>query len=162
MTGTVLLAACVTTAPHLDLARPTPVFSPNAFFGGDTIGVGVLSIDIVGKRATHVSGHGTVDPDGTLVLVQRVRQGSKPESTRTWHIRSAGGDRFTGTLTDAVGPVDAYVRGNLLHIAYASKGGLKVEQWLYLQPGEKVALNRMVVRKLGLPIASLDETITKR
>ena len=42
------------------------------------------------------------------------------------------------------------------------KGGLHAQQWLYLQPGGQVARNRMVVTKFGVPVASLDETITKR
>ena len=161
---TVLLAlgGCVSVPHHRNLAAPSPTFSVNAFFDGETLGEGMLDIDVVGRRATHVVGHGNVEPDGTLVLVQEVTISKKPPTTRTWRIRSAGGDRLTGTLTDAKGPVALYIRGNLLYIAYVEKGSLGVEQWLYLQPGCRVALNRMVVRKLGIPIASLNETISKR
>ena len=41
------------------------------------------------------------------------------------------------------------------------QGGLHAQQWFYLQPGGQVALNRMVVTKFGLPVASLDETIRR-
>ena len=134
----------------------------STFFDGDTIGEGVLQIDVVGKRRTHVVGHGHIASDGTVVLVQDVAQYNKVSRTRTWHIHPLGHGRFTGTLTDATGPVAAYPRGNMLHIGYVARGGLAVEQWLYLQPGERTALNRMVVRKLGVVIASLKETITKQ
>lgn len=156
------LAGCVSVPHHRDLAAPSPAFSANSFFDGETLGEGMLDIDVVGRRATHVVGHGHVEMDGTLVLVQEVTIGKKPSTTRTWRIKSVGADRLTGTLTDAKGPVTLYTRGNLLHIAYVQKGALDVEQWLYLQPGGLVALNRMVVRKLGIPIASLNETISKR
>ena len=52
--------------------------------------------------------------------------------------------------------------GNRLHLRFTTTdGGLDAEQWLYLQPGGRVALNRMVLRKFGLPVATLDETIRK-
>lgn len=159
---TVPLAACVSTPPHKLLARPTPVFSPQAFFNGRTIGEGTLQIDFLGSRHTHVVGWGRVEANGTLVLEQRVEEGGKPPRTRTWHVRPAVGGRLTGILSDAEGPITAYVRGNLLHIRFKTKSGLDTEQWLYLQPGRQVALNRMVVRKAGIPVASLYETITKQ
>ena len=156
------LAACVSTPTHRALAEPAPVFSPQAFFAGRTIGKGTLKIDISGSKPTNVVGDGHVEPDGTLVLVQRVAEGTKPVRTRTWHIRPAGEGHFSGTLSDAKGPISADVRGNRLHIRFTAKGGLDIEQWLYLQPGGQVAVNRMVVRKFGIPVASLDETITKQ
>lgn len=51
------------------------------------------------------------------------------------------------------------VTGNLLHLAFSMKGGLRAQQWLYLQPGGQVSRNRMLITKFGLPVASLDETI---
>lgn len=159
---TLLLGACVSTPRHPELARSEPIFSPSAFFTGRTVGEATLKIAVKGTTPVHVEGDGHVEPDGTLVLVQRVRQGDKPATTRTWHIRSAGQGRYTGTLTDATGPIAGDVTGNLLHLRFTAKGGLDTEQWLYLQPGGQVALNRMVVRKFGVPIASLSETITRR
>ena len=156
------LVGCVGTPAHQDLAATSPLFVLGAFFDGETVGEGVLQIDVVGKRRTHVVGHGHIEADGTVVLVQDVKQDNKTSRTRTWHIHPSGDGRFTGTLTDATGPVAAFTRGNMLHIGYVAKGGLAIEQWLYLQPGERTALNRMVVRKLGVVIASLKETITKR
>ena len=53
------------------------------------------------------------------------------------------------------------VNGNCLHLTYPMKGGMKVEQRIYLQPGGKTALNRMTVSKLGITVAHLNETISK-
>ena len=144
-------------------ATPTaPDFSPNAFFEGDTVGDGRLKIDFMPVRRVGVVGHGIVAPDGTLVLVQRVREGTKPERTRTWHIRPLGDGRYTGTLSDAKGPVTVTVHGDRLAIAYRMKGGFAVRQSLRLQPGGQVAFNHLVVRKLGVPVAVLRETITRQ
>ncbi len=52
--------------------------------------------------------------------------------------------------------------GNCLQLAYRMKGGLGVDQWLYLQPGGKVELNPMKVSKLGITVAKLDETIRRK
>lgn len=159
---TLLLGACVSTPRHADLARAEPVFSPAAFFTGRTTGEATLRIAFKGATPVRVEGEGHVDPDGTLVLVQHVRQGDKPVTTRSWHIRPAGPGRYTGTLTDATGPITGDVTGNLLHLRFTMKGGLDTEQWLYLQPGGQVALNRMVVRKFGVTVAALSETIRRR
>lgn len=156
------LAACVTPPEHAGLAQAQPEFSPSAFFTGRTVGEGTLRVLIAGTSHTHVVGHGQVEPDGTLVLVQRIERGDEPPQTRTWHIRQAGdAQHYTGTLSTAEGPVTGEVEANRLHLRFIADGGLDTEQWLYLQPGSQVALNRMVVRKFGLQVAVLEETIRK-
>ena len=157
-----VLAGCGATPALVRDQGSGPAFSPIAFFDGDTAGGGRLKIAALPVRRVEVVGHGTVEPDGSLLLVQHVFEGAKPERVRTWHIRATGIDRYTGTLSDARGAVDIDVHGNVLHIAYVAKGGFPVVQWLILQPGGQVALNHLVVRKLGLRIASLRETITRR
>lgn len=154
-----LLAACVPSGHLSELAAPTPVFDPVTFFSGHTQGVGKLKIIFSGTKATLVEGHGHMDGD-TLVLDQSVKKGDDAPTNRQWRLTPAGPGRWTGTLTDASGPVTAEVSGNRLHIAFKMKGGTHAEQWLYLKPGGTVAINRMVVTKFGIPVASLDETIT--
>ena len=156
------LAGCVASPFRADEPRTDLAFSPIAFFAGDTVGEGLLKIGPTRVRAVHVVGHGEIDATGALTLVQRVREGHKPERTRTWHIRPLGGDRYTGTLSDAAGPVTVTAERNALHITYVAKGGFPVEQRLFLQPGGQVALNQLVVRKLGVRIARLRETITRQ
>lgn len=108
-----------------------------------------------------VTGRGVVTSDGEIVLDQDVQRGSAPPSRRTWRLHRIAPGRYTGTLSDAIGPVTGEVAGNCLHLAFAMKSGLRAQQWLYLQPGGHVARNRMVVTKFGLPVASLDETIRR-
>ncbi len=158
------LAACAWAPREEATARPAPVFSPQAFFGGRTVGEGTLRIVLSGARHTHVVGRGHVLPDGTLVLVQTIDEEGEAPRKRTWRVRPTGDDgRFTGTLTDARGPVTGRVDGNLLTIRYVMKdGGYTVEQSLFLQPDGRSAFNRTTVEALGIPIARLTETISRK
>lgn len=158
------VAACVSAPPRAELqsrAASQPVFDPKAFFTGRTTGEGVLRVVLSRPRAVHVVGNGHLDADSSLVLDQRLEEAGRPPSTRSWHLRSVSDARFSGTLSDAKGPVVADVHGNLLHIRFTAKRGLAVEQWLYLQPGGETALNRMVARKFGIVVATLRETIRR-
>ena len=49
---------------------------------------------------------------GDFVLIDTVHEGDKPVRQRKWIMHPAGPDRFTGTLTDAVGPVDVQIDGD--------------------------------------------------
>ncbi|TPG18483.1 DUF3833 family protein [Sphingomonas koreensis] len=153
-----LLIAAAPATP--DLAAPRPVFQPDVFFAGRTEGHAELKVMLHSTKPVHVIGRGHMER-GTLVLDQTVmQQGKKPEQ-REWRLHQVSPGRFAGTLSDATGPVAGDVAGNCLHLAYEMKGGMKVEQRIYLQPGGKTALNRMTVSKLGVTVAHLNETISK-
>lgn len=137
------------------------MFAPQAFFAGHTVGDGILRVTLSHPRPVHVAGVGGVEPDGSLVLTQQVVEGNKPPRERHWHLRDLDGGHFAVTLSDAIGPVETDVTGNRLHLRFHAKGGLGIEQWIYLQRDGDTALNRMVVRKFGLPVASLRETIRR-
>lgn len=155
------LSACVPSGHLVQQRATSPTFDPIAFFAGRTEGNGGLKIMTKRRQQVIVTGRGIMTSDGGIVLDQDVQRGSTPPSHRTWHLRRVGKDRYAGTLSDATGPVFGEVTGNLLHLAFPMKGGLRGQQWLYLQPGGQVARNRMVVSKFGLPVASLDETIRR-
>ncbi|WP_374943077.1 DUF3833 family protein [Sphingomonas sp.] len=135
-------------------------FDPIAFFDGHTQGNGRLKALMSGMRTVRVSGEGKTI-DGTLTLVQRVEQEGKAARTRRWHLRQVAPGHYAGDLSDAAGPVTADISGNRLHIRFNAKGGFAVEQWLVLQPGGRAAQNHLVVRKFGIRVAVLDETIRK-
>lgn len=155
------LAGCVSTPRHADLAAPGPTFAPEVFFAGKTVGEGRLRVVFSHAKPVHVEGEGRVEPDGALTLVQRVEEQDKPARVRSWRLRHSQDGGYDVTLSDAIGPVDVEVKANLLHIRFTMKGRLGVEQWIYLQPDGRSALNRMVVRKFGIPVATLHETIRK-
>lgn len=157
----VLLAGCAAAGPDETLQASAPVFDPATFFTGRTVGEG--SIDIVFKAAEplRVQGIGRLDSDGALVLDQVVRRGARGPERRRWRFNRLGPNRYAGTLSDATGPVSADVRGNRLHLRYPMKGGVQAEQWIYLQGDGRTALNRMSIRKFGMVVARINETIRK-
>lgn len=155
------LAACVSAPPRADLAAATPVFDPATFFAGHTEGTGDLHIAMRGRSAVHVHGQGHLTPDGTLILAQTVERAGAKSAMREWHLRQTAPGRWQGTLSDAGGPVTATVNGNALHIVFPMKDGLAAEQWLYLTPDGQTAHNAMTMRKWGMGVATLEETIRK-
>ena len=153
---------CVSGERLAGQQAPAPVFDPATFFVGHTQGQAVLKIALHRPQQVRVEGQGRLAPDGTLVLDQSVRTGDGIAKQRSWRFHSQGAGRWIGTLSDAAGPVRGDIAGNCLHLAFAMKGGLKAQQWLYLQRGGAIVRNVMVVRKMGLPVARLDETITRQ
>ena len=161
LTLAITLGACVPAGRLTREHAAAPVFDPLAFFSGRTEGRGNLTVLTKRRQTVTVEGHGITDGDGAIVLDQDVRQGEGLVKHRTWRLRRAAPGRYVGTLSDAAGPVTGDVIGNTLHLSFTMKSGLRAQQWLYLQPGGQVSRNRMVVTKLGMPVASLDETITR-
>jgi hypothetical protein len=142
------------TAPPLTLDM-------TAFFTGRTHAENVMKIVFKRPGRLVVDTVGGKGDRGDLVLIDTVREEGKPVRTRKWIMRSNGPNRFTGSLSDATGPVDVTVSGRRAVIRYTMKGGLKVIQLTELQADGRTLSNHVVVRKFGLKFASVDGTIRK-
>ena len=138
-----------------------PTFDPLAFFTGPSSGRGTLKVMTRSTVPIRVESRGRADGQGGIVLDQTIREGDKPPRQRRWVLRRTSPTTMTGTITDNPGPVRGRLDGNRLLLDYTMKGGLKAEQVLTLQPGGRSLVNRMTVRKFGLPVARVDEIITK-
>jgi hypothetical protein len=136
-------------------------FDPVTFFNGTTHGDGRLKVILEKPRTIRVDSVGTNQPDGSLLLEQRVKEEGKPLRLRQWHLRRISPTKFAGTLTDAAGPVAVDVSDGRARIRYRMKGGLAAEQWLTPQPGGRTVANVMRVRKAGIVVARFEETIRK-
>jgi hypothetical protein len=132
-----------------------------AFFTGQSEGEGTLDTLVKSPVKIAVTSTGKRQGD-TLVLDQVIRTGAKPPRMRRWTMWRVAPGRFTGTLTDAAGPVEVRVAGARARIRYTLKKGLNVEQQLALQSDGRTILNRLQVTKFGLRVATLKETIRKR
>lgn len=160
-TGTVLLlAAALASCTSVQLPAGQASLDPIAFFTGETRGTGTLTPVIGRSVPITVVSHGTPQPDG-LRLVQRITEGDKPVRLRTWIIRQSGHGSFTGTLTDADGPVMMTVSGPRATVAYSTPSGLSIRQQLALQPDGRTLLNRLQAFRFGIRVATLDETIRR-
>ncbi|MCA1653059.1 MAG: DUF3833 family protein [Sphingomicrobium sp.] len=154
------LAAC-SADPSDSAPIGGPQLDPVAFFTGHAEGRAMLH-KLMGKSETVlVHSDGRADGHGGVILDQRIEEQGKAPRTRSWHLVPAGRDRFTGTLTDATGPVTAAVTGPRLDIRYPMKGGLQADQTLTLRADGRTLDNRLTVTKFGVRLARLDEVITK-
>ena len=135
-------------------------FDPIQFFRGRTHGDGTLKILLQSPKRTSVDSIGRVESDGTLTLSQRISEQGKPSRSRIWRLRQIAPGKFTGTLSDASGPVTVDMIGGRARIRYTDKDHLKFEQWLTPQGAKSVA-NRLTVKRFGITVARLDETIRK-
>jgi len=144
-------------------AAPAPgAFAPEQFFVGRTEGQGIVHVLLSGRHAVRDRSRGHIDRGGALVIDQIVEEEGKPARRRVWRLVRAGADRFTGTISDARGPVTGRVLGNVLHLSYRSnEGGIWVEQWITLLPGGRIARNRMAFSRFGLSVATLESTIRR-
>ena len=76
-------------------------------------------------------------------------------------MRGVSPNNYSGTLTEATGPVQFTILGPRAYINYTMKGGLHVNQQLALQSDGSTILNELEVHKFGVRVATLNETISK-
>lgn len=138
-----------------------PGFAPEHFFVGRTEGTSVVHVMLSGRHGVRDHGRGHMDRGGALVIEQVIEEEGKLPRRRSWRLVRAGPNRFTGTISDASGPVTGDVAGNVLHLRYRSAEGPSVEQWITLHPGGRTAHNRMTFRRFGLSVATLEGTIRR-
>ena len=156
-----MISGSLALASSASAQAPRP-FDPVAFFTGATQGRGELR-ELLGKpKRTSTQSVGRVDKDGSLVLDQKVAVEGDPLRQRRWRLKQVAPGKFSGTLSDAKGPVEAEVRGQTVRIRYVMKGNIKVEQELTAQPGGRAVINRGTFRKFGMKVAIMKERIDKR
>ncbi|HTU12734.1 MAG TPA: DUF3833 family protein [Allosphingosinicella sp.] len=134
---------------------------PEHFFVGRTESTGTARIFMSGSHGVRDRSRGRIERGNTLILDQVVEEEGKPARTRTWRLVRAADNRITGSISDARGPVTGSVRGNVIHLSYQSAEGPSVEQWITLDPGRRTARNRMVFRRMGVTLATLESTIRR-
>jgi Protein of unknown function (DUF3833) len=151
----ILLAAAAPASP------PAPA-GPEAFFLGRTEGAGTVAMVLSGAHKVVDHSRGRLDRSGALILDQVVEEEGKPARRRSWRLVRAGGNRIAGTISDAAGPVAGDIAGNVLHLKYRTvEGGASVEQWITLRPDGRTAANRMVFRKFGFKLATMESVIRR-
>src|SRR5579872_2772145 len=151
-----LLAASSSAAPDGQKLDMT------GFFTGRTHADNINRIALHSPHKLIVDSVGGHNKEGEFVLIDTVREEGKPVRTRTWVMHPVGPDHFSGVLSDAIGPVDVVVHGDLATISYVMKDGrLKILQHIQLQSDGKSLANHVVAKKFGLTFAHVDGTIRK-
>jgi hypothetical protein len=154
----------VAAAAAAILAGAAPAASPQldmvGFFSGRTRSENVLKIVFHRPSSLTVDSVGRMDGK-QFVLVDTVHEEGKPARIRKWVMHPSGPGRFTGSLSDAEGPVAISVSGSTASIRYVMNGGLNVDQRLQLLPDGRTMSNHTLVKKFGLKFGSVDGKIRK-
>ena len=141
-------------------ARAAATFDPAAFFTVRTVSEGTLTQMLSSDKQTYVTTFGTLRGPGDMVLDQQVRIGDQPTRNRTWRLRETSPGQFAGSITDA-GPLTGSVSGNALTLRYTLDNNLNVHQVVTVNPGGQTAENVMRIRRFGITVARLTETIRR-
>ena len=144
----------------LILAAAATQFDPVDFFRGRTQGIGTLKPVLQKSKTIRVDSVGTEQKDGALLLTQTIHEPGKPPRTRHWRMRREGPALYSGTLTDAAGPVRVNVEAGAIRIRYRDKDNLDIDQ-LLTATGPRQLRNKMTVKRFGIRVARFDEIIRK-
>ena len=144
----------------LILAAAATQFDPVEFFRGRTQGIGTLKAAFQKPKTIRVDSIGTEQKDGALLLTQTIHEPGKSPRIRHWRMRRESPDRYSGTLSDAKGPVRVTVEPGAIRIRYTDKDNLAFDQRL-TPAGPRQVRNRMTIKRLGIRVATFDEVIRK-
>jgi hypothetical protein len=140
---------------------PVPGFDPVTFFTGATDSVGSLKQVFSSAKASHVTGFGAFRSNGLFVLDQSVMIAGEPTRSRQWQLHQISPSQFGGTVSDGSSPVTISVSGNRLVIRYAMQGGLGLTSILTIAPDGRRGHIESRIKKWGITVATLSETIRK-
>ena len=131
------------------------------FFEGRTESISTIKLVMKKPYKSRSIGRGEIKPDGSLQLVQRVEDEGQPPHDRRWHIREVGPGRFTGTMSEAKGPVTIDEINGKYRFRFKMKGNVSVEQWVTPHPSGRSASSKVTIRKMGITVGQSDGTIKK-
>jgi hypothetical protein len=154
-----LLLSAVTLSVPIHAA--SGAIDPLRFFAGVTETIGTTKVVLHKAIQTRSTGRGQIEPDGSLVLVQRVQDAGQAPYIRKWQIRRIAPGRYSGTMSQANGPVTIEQVGNRYRFTFKMSGNMSVEQWLTPLTDGLSAASRMTVRKFGLTVASSTALVRK-
>ena len=148
------------------LAFPYPAMAaklgdPLRFWEGRTESTGIMKLIMKKPYKSRSIGRGKIRDDGSLDLVQRVEDEGKRAKERRWHIRQAGPGKFTGTMSEAVGPVTIEEVGGRYRFRFKMDGGVSVEQWITPSADGKSGTNKVVIKKYGMTVGRSDGSVRK-
>lgn len=151
-------AVLISAAPVAYAAQP---IDPLRFFEGRTEVEGTVKVMFRKAYRTRSIGRGVIGEDGSLTLVQEVKDEGKPPHERRWKVRSLGSGKFSADMSEAVGPVTIERVGEHYRFRYRMKGNLKVEQMLTPMADGRSATNIGKVRRMGIVVATTTGIIRK-
>lgn len=154
-------SAFVSIATVPSVATSAPLAEPLKFFEGRTESSGTMKAMM--KKPYRVSsvGQGSIAADGTLTLIQQVRDEGQPPKQRVWHIKQVAPRKYSGTMSEAVGPVTVEQIGDGYRFRLKLRSGLSAEEWLVPNADGRSGKTSLTVRKFGMTVARSHGTIRK-
>lgn len=153
--------AVAAAAMSIGAANAAPLGDPLRFFEGRTESVSTVKVIAKKPFLSRSIGRGEIRSDGTLHLVQRVEEDGRPPFDRRWRIGQVAPGRFSGTMSEAKGPVTIEEIEGRYRFRFKMKGSVSVEQWLTPTPDGKSARSQITIRKLGITVGHSDGTVRK-
>lgn len=154
--------ALLPASAGLQAQNTARTFDPAAFFTGRTTSEGTLSQIFASTKTTRVSTFGTRQRNGDMVLDQQVQIGDEPVRNRTWRLRETSPGRYSGTISDAADDLEGTLSGDTLTLTYTMDNNLGVHQEITVNPGGQSARNVMRIKRFGITVARLRETIVRQ
>ena len=149
----------------LAISLPGPataqVTDPMRFFEGRTESIGTVKIAVRKPYKSRAIGQGQIMPDGSLNLLQRVEDQGQLPKERRWRMRKVAPGRYTGTMTEARGPVTVEEVNGRYRFRFRMDGSISVEQWLIPAPDGRSATSKITIRKYGVLVGRSDSIIRK-
>ena len=134
---------------------------PLRFFEGKTESIGTVKIAMKKPFRSRAIGNGQITDDGTLILVQRVEdQGQQPRDRR-WKMRKVAPGKYSGTMTEARGPVTVEEVEGKFRFRFRMDGNVSIEQWLVPSKDGRSASSNITIRKYGVLVGRSDSIIKK-
>ena len=162
MTRLTALLLIIASAPSSADPGADPKLDMMGFFSGKTHSDNVIKLALHRPHKLIVDSVGGRNKEGDFILIDNVQEEGKPARKRVWAMHPAGLNHFSGSLSDAIGPVDVTVSGDSATIRYTMRDGhMKIEQLLKLQRDGSLS-NHAIARKFGIKFATVDGTIRKQ
>lgn len=134
---------------------------PMRFFEGRTESIGTVKIAMQKPFRSRAIGKGEILPDGSLRLVQRIEDQGQLPRERRWRIRKIDAGRYSGTMSEAKGPVTVEEIGGRYRFRFRMESSVSVEQWLTPAPGNRSAQSKITIRKYGVLVGRSEAVIHK-
>ena len=145
----------------LPVSAATTSSDPIRFFEGRTESLGTVKLAMKKAFRSRAIGRGEILSDGTLNLVQRVEDDGEEPRERRWRMRLVSPGRYTGTMSEAVGPVTVEAVNGRYRFRFRMQGGVAIEQWLTPAADGRSATSKVTIKKYGLRVGSSDAVIRK-
>jgi hypothetical protein len=134
---------------------------PIRFFEGRTESIGTVKIAMKKPFRSRTVGKGEIMSDGSLNLVQRVEDEGHPARERRWRMRKVGNGRYTGTMSEAKGPVTVDELDGRYRFRFRMDSSVSVEQWLTPAADGRSAKSNTTFKKFGISVGKSDALIRK-